>query len=99
LKTSNDAPDLFLLAVESGDRPDHELVEQRNRESHVSMRWAVDHPFLDELGPNGPEACDFDSQLIRNVARALSARPEFGHRAPEVLPAWGQAIKANAKLS
>ena len=55
---------LARLGVESRDSSDHEFVEQRNRESHVPVRGAKDHAFLDELGPHGPEAGDFDSQLI-----------------------------------
>jgi hypothetical protein len=60
------------LRVELGDGPDHELIEQRNRKSQVTVRGAVDHPFLDELGPYGPEACDFDSQRTGDVARVLN---------------------------
>ena len=41
--------------LETWNCPDHELVEQRDREGHVSVCRAVDHSFLDQLGAHDPK--------------------------------------------
>jgi len=49
------------LRVELGYGPDHELVKERYSESHVTVRRAVDHSFLDEFCSHWSEACDLDA--------------------------------------
>lgn len=59
------------------------------------MGRAVNHSFLDQLGPNRSEAGDLDTQGIRDIACALSPRPKRGHGAQEVLFTGREAVEAH----
>jgi hypothetical protein len=89
--------DVLPSRSETWNRPDHELVKQRDREGHVSVCRAVDHPFLDQLGAHGPQAGDLDLECVGDIASPLSARSQLGHGAEKVLFTGRQAIVTNAK--
>ncbi len=62
------------LRMEFWHSANHELIEERHREGHIAMGWAVDHSLLDELGTQRAEAGNFDFQGIGDVSCAMRSR-------------------------
>src|SRR5687767_6867025 len=86
-----------IAALELRNGAPHELVEERHRERHVAVGWAVDHPFLDEARAHHAEGGDLHTQTVGDVSRPVWPWPELRHRAQIGFLPWREPVEAHAE--
>src|ERR1017187_10781970 len=83
--------------IQSRHCPDHKLIEQRHGERHIAVRRAVNHPFLDELGPHRAESGNSHAERFGDVRRTMRPAAETRHTAQKPLLAWRKPVETNAE--
>src|SRR5215467_14954767 len=73
----------------------HELVEERDRESSISMGGAVDHAFGNQLASHRGYAGHAFPESLRDISGAMRSGTKFRHRPQVALFRGRQSIEAN----
>lgn len=85
------------MTLEMRDCTNHEVAKERHRKCQITMRRAIDHPLIDQFGPNRSKTGDLDSQDLCDIPRAMGILAEFGHRSQKVFFTWSEPFIAHAK--
>src|SRR3978361_1757060 len=85
----------MCLPLELRDCSFHELVEQRDSECHIAIRWTVDHSLPDQVSANGTKTHQLHFEDFRDVACALWIGTNVPHRTQESAPPGSKPVVTN----
>jgi len=93
----NTSSKLRLFPFIAGHDAAHELVEERDGKGGVAVARAPNHAFGNQLAARWGEVGDLAAELVGDVAGAMRASAQLGHRTEVTFFQRGQAVKAHTE--